>query len=91
MRAVFTNVEDGVLNESALFDKNSEQGLRKEVVLDENENDVRVSVYYGEDVVQEYLLANVSLWKEKYNRSVLNFTEEPKLVLVFVAHSFNFA
>ena len=42
-----TNVEDGVLNESLLYDKDSEHGLKKEIVLDENENDVKVAVYYG--------------------------------------------
>ena len=36
-------------------------------------------------------MSNVSLWKEKYNQTALNFTEEPKLVLVFAAHSYNFA
>ena len=91
VRAVVTNVEDGVLNQSLLFNKDSEHGLKKEIVLDENENDVKVAVYYGEDVVQEYLLSNISQWKQKYNRTELNFTEEPKLVLVFAAHSFNFA
>ena len=47
VRAVVTNVEDGVLNESLLYDKDSEHGLKKEIVLDENENDVKVAVYYG--------------------------------------------
>lgn len=61
------------------------------MILDENENDVKVAIYYKEDIVHEYLLSNVSSWKDKYNSSALNFTEEPKLVLVFTAHSFNFA
>lgn len=52
VRVVITNVEDGVLSQNTLFDKDSEQGLRKEVVVDENKNDVKVSVYYGEDLVQ---------------------------------------
>ena len=29
IRAVITNVEDGVLNETLLYNKDSEQGLRK--------------------------------------------------------------
>ena len=36
VRAVVTNVDDGVLKEVELFDKDSEHGLRREVVLDEN-------------------------------------------------------
>lgn len=33
VRAVITNVEDGVIADEPLFDKNSEQGLKKEIVL----------------------------------------------------------
>ena len=61
------------------------------MIVDQNSNDIKASVYYGEDLVQEYLLANISSWEDRYNRSALNLTEEPKLVLVFAAHSFNFA
>jgi hypothetical protein len=34
VRAVVTNVEDGVLIEETLFDKDSEHGLKKEVTVD---------------------------------------------------------
>jgi hypothetical protein len=36
VRAVISNLEDGVLAESVIFDQNSEQGLRKEVTVDES-------------------------------------------------------
>ena len=52
IRAVITNIEDGVISEKELYDQYSEQGLRKEVVIDENEEDVKVSIFYGEEVVQ---------------------------------------
>jgi len=51
VRAVVTNIEDGVLSESLLFDKDSEHGLRKEIPVNENEADVKVSIFYGEDMV----------------------------------------
>lgn len=34
VRAVISNVEDGVLHESVIFDRNSEQGLKKDIVVD---------------------------------------------------------
>lgn len=74
-----------------LFNKDSEHGLKKEVILDQNDVDVKVSLYYGPELVQEYLLQNVSQWKDRYNETQLNFTEKPKLVLNFAAHSINFA
>lgn len=48
VRAVITNIEDGVLSETVLFNKDSEQGLKREVVVSENDADVKVSIYYGE-------------------------------------------
>ena len=52
VRVVVTNVEDGVLSQNTIFDKDSEQGLRREVIVEENKDDVKVAVYYGEDLVQ---------------------------------------
>ena len=52
IKAVITNIEDGVISENDLYDQYSEQGLRKEVVVDENEEDVKVSIFYGEEIVQ---------------------------------------
>lgn len=37
VRAVVSNAEDGVLSESVLFDKDSEQGLKREIIVDESE------------------------------------------------------
>ena len=36
VRAVVSNVEDGVISESVIFTKDSEQGLRREVVVNES-------------------------------------------------------
>ena len=36
IRAVITSVDDGVVSDNALFDKDSEQGLRREVILEHN-------------------------------------------------------
>lgn len=67
VRAVVSNVEDGVIADAVIFDKDSEQGLRKEVVVDESSEDLRVSIFYGEDIIHEYVIGNVSQWKAKYN------------------------
>lgn len=37
VRAVITNIEDGVISENELFDKDSYHGLRKEVTVDKFE------------------------------------------------------
>ncbi len=41
--------------------------MKKEVILDNSDADVKVSIYYGEDKVHEYSLQNVSQWKDRYN------------------------
>lgn len=51
VRAVVSNVEDGVIHESIIFDKDSEHGLKREVVVDESEEDMKVSIFYGEDLI----------------------------------------
>ena len=35
IRAVITNIEDGVLSDNLLFNKDSEHGLRKEITIDQ--------------------------------------------------------
>ena len=65
--------------------------MKKEVLLDHNDVDIKISIYYDKELVHEYSLQNVSQWKDRYNESQLNFTEKPKLVLNFAAHSVNFA
>ena len=91
MRAVVSNAEDGVLSESVIFDKDSEQGLKREIVVDESEEDLKVAIFYGEELIHEYLLANISNWKGKYNASEVNITETPKTHLVFAANSITIA
>jgi hypothetical protein len=60
-------------------------------VVDESSEDLKVAIYYGEDILHEYSIPNVSLWKTKYNESELNFTETPKTVLTFIANSITVA
>lgn len=42
-------------------------------------------------MIHEYLLANISNWKNKYNASEVNITETPKTHLIFSAHSITIA
>jgi hypothetical protein len=55
--------------------------------VDRAEEDLKVTIFYGEDIIHEYILPNISNWKLKYNQSELNLTEPPKTVLTFVANS----
>lgn len=50
-----------------------------------------MSIFYGEDMIHEYLIPNVSQWKQKYNESELNITETPQTVLTFIANSITIA
>ncbi len=50
-----------------------------------------MTIFYGEDIIHEYVLTNVSQWKQKYNESELNFTETPSTVLTFIANSITVA
>lgn len=52
---------------------------------------MRVSIFYGEDMIHEYLIPNVSQWKQKYNESELNITDTPQTVLTFIANSITVA
>jgi len=47
VRAVVSTIEDGVIAESSIFDKDSEHGLKKELVVDESEEDLKVTIFYG--------------------------------------------
>lgn len=69
VRAVVSNAEDGVIAESIIFDKDSEQGLKRDLVVNESSDDLKVTIFYGEDMIHEYVLTNVSQWKQKYNES----------------------
>jgi hypoxia up-regulated 1 len=91
VRAVVSNVEDGVIAESIIFDKDSEQGLKRDLVVNESSEDLKVTIFYGEDIIHEYVIINVSQWKQKYNESELNFTETPSTVLTFIANSITVA
>lgn len=50
-----------------------------------------MSIFYGEDMIHEYLIPNVSQWKQKYNESELNITDTPQTVLTFIANSITVA
>jgi hypothetical protein len=56
VRAVVSTLEDGVVAEELLFDHNSEHGLRKEVVIAGAEEELKVSVFYGEQLIHEYVV-----------------------------------
>jgi len=42
-------------------------------------------------MIHEYLILNVSQWKQKYNESELNITDTPQTVLTFIANSITVA
>jgi hypothetical protein len=55
------------------------------------EEDLKVSIFYGEQVIHEYLVGNVTDWKERYSESAYNFSGTPNTVLTFVASSVSIA
>lgn len=50
-----------------------------------------MAIFYGEELIHEYLLANLSNWKARYNSSLVNITDTPKTHLVFAANSITIA
>lgn len=50
-----------------------------------------MAIFYGEELIHEYLLANLSSWKAKYNESEVNITETPKTHLILAANSITIA
>lgn len=50
-----------------------------------------MTIVYGEDIIHEYIVANNSIWREKYNATQYNFSGTPNTILVFQASSITIA
>ena len=77
--------------DEAIFNQDDQHGAKKSVSLEKNSEDLSISIYKmnGEerDVLKEYKTSGMGEWKEKYE----NLTDEPNVVLNFVASSVSIA
>ena len=53
------------------------------------QNEIKVDLFYGEELVKTYSSENISSWREIYNETAYNFSTHPNVVLGFVLSTTN--
>lgn len=53
------------------------------------EKELKIDLFYGEELVKTYTTENITSWRTVYNESVYNFTTHPNVVLGFVLSTTN--
>ena len=82
-------INESVILEEKLFDFSDHHGARKTIFLPNNDEDIKITIYAGEEVVREFVTKGVPDWKEKHKND--NITGEPNLVIDFVMSSVHIA
>lgn len=88
-KVVISSQDKGVILEEKLFDFSDHHGARKTIFLPNNDEDIKITIYAGEEVVREFVTKGVPDWKEKHKND--NITGEPNLVIDFVMSSVHIA
>lgn len=53
------------------------------------EKEIKIELFYGDELVKTYTSEKIGLWKTVYNESSYNFTTNPNIVLGFVMSTTN--
>jgi hypoxia up-regulated 1 len=80
---------DKTLQDKILFTKDSQHGENAILQLSPPESDIKVDLFYGEELVKSYVSQNITAWRDVYNESTYNFSSDPNLVLGFVISTTN--
>lgn len=65
-KVVISSQDKGVILEEKLFDFSDHHGARKTIFLPNNDEDIKITIYAGEEVVREFVTKGVPDWKEKH-------------------------
>lgn len=62
-KIVVSTTDKGVILEQTLFEIDNHHGDKKSLSINENSEDLKLTVYVGEDIVKEFTTKNISDWK----------------------------
>lgn len=78
-KIIVSSPDKGVLLEETLFQVSDHHGARRTISLNHSSEDIKITVYVGEQIVKEFSTRGIPDWKEKHKSD--NVTDDPHLVI----------
>lgn len=86
---VVVSSKEEVLEEEVIFTRESQHGDKAVLHLSPPSDEIKVELFYGDELVKTYTSENITSWKGVYNESAYNFSSHPNIVLGFVLSTTN--